>query len=154
MGCTSWGRRHCAAHGREGVAYGCAGLCCRVVLSGCFNTVQNHQVTPPQEPSAGCDDERSCARAALLQTWYTAAEGAYLDAQAMRRMKTDSAVFNTFIFCQMFNMVNARRPHGEVNVLHGLHRSRVFLAVCVVVLVGQVRHCGSRSGMLQTARRC
>lgn len=37
-----------------------------------------------------------------LQRWYSAAEGAYRDAQALRQMKTDSAVFNTFMLCQVW----------------------------------------------------
>lgn len=115
-----------------------------------------------QEPAA-CVDASSCARVEVLQHWYNAAEGSYRDAQALRQMKTDSALFNTLIFCQVadvyrvthlcmhidrrkvFNMVNARKPHGEVNVLHGLHRSWVFLVVCVVVFVGQVRGVGYRA---------
>ncbi len=43
-------------------------------------------------------------------------------------------VFNTFVFMQIFNELNARKVHGEWNIFHGIHRNFVFL--CVVV--GQV----------------
>ena len=45
-----------------------------------------------------------------------------------------TVVFNTFVFMQLFNEINARKIHGEWNVFSGIHRNIVFL--CVVV--GQV----------------
>lgn len=43
-------------------------------------------------------------------------------------------VFNTFVFMQIFNEINARKVHGERNVFKGIHRNWIFL----VVVVGQV----------------
>lgn len=43
-------------------------------------------------------------------------------------------IFNTFVFMQIFNEINARKIHGEWNVFSGIHKNFVFL--CVVV--GQV----------------
>lgn len=45
-----------------------------------------------------------------------------------------TVIFNTFVFMQIFNEINARKIHGEWNVFSGIHRNVVFL--CVVV--GQV----------------
>ena len=44
-----------------------------------------------------------------------------------------TVVFNTFVFLQLFNEINARKIHGERNVFTGIHKNYVFLAV----LVGQ-----------------
>jgi len=43
-------------------------------------------------------------------------------------------VFNTFVFMQIFNEINARKVHGERNVFKGIHRNWIFL----VVVAGQV----------------
>lgn len=129
--CTHPERCPCAAFGMGAVAYRWAG-----VSVGHRGPLHKNGLS--QEPSATCADASSCARTAQLQRWYNAAQGAYRDAQAVRQMRTDSAVFNTFMFCQIFNMVNARRLHGGANMLHGLHRHHVFLAVCVAVLGVQV----------------
>ena len=43
-------------------------------------------------------------------------------------------IFNTFVFMQIINEINARKIHGERNVFTGIHRSWVFL----VVAIGQV----------------
>lgn len=51
-------------------------------------------------------------------------------------------VFNTFIWCQMFNMINARKISNELNVFAGLFASHIFWAVwvlCVAFQVGAVR---------------
>ena len=47
-------------------------------------------------------------------------------------------IFNTFVFMQIFNEVNARRVHGEQNVFGGLHRNFIFLGVMVIQVVFQV----------------
>jgi len=43
-------------------------------------------------------------------------------------------IFNTFVFMQIINEVNARKVHGERNVFKGIHLSWSFL----VVVIGQV----------------
>lgn len=39
---------------------------------------------------------------------------------------------------QVFNMVNARMVNGELIVFSGLHKSPVFLAMFVLICIGQV----------------
>ena len=43
-------------------------------------------------------------------------------------------IFNTFVFMQIFNELNARKVHGERNVFSNIHKNWIFLAV----VVGQV----------------
>jgi len=41
----------------------------------------------------------------------------------------NTIVFNTFVFCQVFNEINSRKLEDEFNVFKGLLSSRIFLAV-------------------------
>jgi len=50
-------------------------------------------------------------------------------------------VFNTFVWMQLFNEINARKIHNEKNQFHGFMYNNMFLAVmiftsCLQVLVG------------------
>ena len=45
-----------------------------------------------------------------------------------------TVIFNTFVFMQIFNELNARKVHGERNVFSSIHKNWIFLAV----VVGQV----------------
>ncbi|GJP52837.1 hypothetical protein CLOM_g11924 [Closterium sp. NIES-68] len=40
----------------------------------------------------------------------------------------NTIIFNTFVFCQLFNEINARRPN-KLNVFERLHKSPIFIAV-------------------------
>ena len=47
-------------------------------------------------------------------------------------------VFNTFVFMQIFTLVNSRRIDNKLNVLEGLHRDHLFLLMMAVMVTGQV----------------
>ncbi len=47
-------------------------------------------------------------------------------------------IFNTFIFCQIFNMINCRSLFDDYHVLNGITRNPFFLVVIVAILVCQV----------------
>ncbi|KAG7375894.1 hypothetical protein PHYPSEUDO_014908 [Phytophthora pseudosyringae] len=47
-------------------------------------------------------------------------------------------VFNTFVWMQLFNELNCRKIHDEVNIFSGITRNRVFLYVCVLQAAMQV----------------
>lgn len=49
-----------------------------------------------------------------------------------------TVIFNTFVFMQIFNEINARKIHGEWNVFTGIHRNIVFLCVVVGQLTVQI----------------
>ncbi|KAF1781603.1 Plasma membrane calcium-transporting ATPase 1 [Phytophthora cactorum] len=47
-------------------------------------------------------------------------------------------VFNTFVWMQLFNELNCRKIHDELNIFQGITKNRVFLYVCVLQVAMQV----------------
>jgi Ca2+ transporting ATPase len=47
-------------------------------------------------------------------------------------------VFNTFVWMQLFNELNCRKIHDEINIFTGITKNRVFLYVCVLQVAMQV----------------
>ncbi|KJE89783.1 calcium-translocating P-type ATPase [Capsaspora owczarzaki ATCC 30864] len=45
--------------------------------------------------------------------------------------------FNIFVFCQVFNEINARKIYGELNIFAGLFSNRLFMSVIVFTVVMQ-----------------
>ena len=46
-------------------------------------------------------------------------------------------IFNTFVFCQVFNELNARSIGDEMNVFKGLYRSPLFLSIIIFTVIAQ-----------------
>ena len=49
-------------------------------------------------------------------------------------------IFNTFVFLQIGNEINARKVHGERNVFKGFFANFIFLGVMVIQIAVQVRN--------------
>jgi magnesium-transporting ATPase (P-type) len=49
-----------------------------------------------------------------------------------------TVVFNTFVFCQVFNELNARSIGDQLNVFLDLHRNILFLSIIIFTAVAQV----------------
>ncbi|XP_067928988.1 plasma membrane calcium-transporting ATPase 2-like [Watersipora subatra] len=47
-------------------------------------------------------------------------------------------VFNTFVMMTLFNEVNARKIHGQRNILEGLHRNPLFIGIWIGTMIGQI----------------
>lgn len=47
-------------------------------------------------------------------------------------------VFNTFVFCQIFNQFNARVLDRSLNVFRGLFKNVYFLVIMLIMVAGQV----------------
>ncbi|KNC80411.1 hypothetical protein SARC_07230 [Sphaeroforma arctica JP610] len=47
-------------------------------------------------------------------------------------------VFNVFVWCQLFNEVNARKLHGSIRVLDGILNNKVYIVVMIVQCILQV----------------
>ncbi|BBN05447.1 P-type Ca2+ transporter type 2C [Marchantia polymorpha subsp. ruderalis] len=45
-------------------------------------------------------------------------------------------IFNAFVFCQIFNEVNARRPEKK-NVFEGLHKNFLFIGIIIIEIIFQ-----------------
>lgn len=59
-----------------------------------------------------------------------------MDPVIARRQETElsALVFNTFVFCQLFNQVNCRRLDRKYNIFEGIHRNIwFFLIICVEI---------------------
>ncbi|KAI3438801.1 hypothetical protein D9Q98_001218 [Chlorella vulgaris] len=61
-------------------------------------------------------------------------------AETKAKEEISSMVFNTFIWCQMFNMLNARKVSNEHNVLSGPFATNVFWTIWVLIAGFQVCH--------------
>lgn len=49
----------------------------------------------------------------------------------------NTILFNTFVFCQVFNEINCRRINQELNVFEGFFRNKVFISVMIGTLIVQ-----------------
>jgi len=47
-------------------------------------------------------------------------------------------IFNTFVMMTLFNEINARKIHGQRNVIEGLNRNPLFIGILISTMVGQV----------------
>lgn len=47
-------------------------------------------------------------------------------------------VFNTFVFMQIFKLINSRRIDNKLNIFEGLHRNHLFLLMMGIMTAGQV----------------
>jgi Ca2+-transporting ATPase len=47
-------------------------------------------------------------------------------------------VFNTFVFMQIFKLVNSRRVDNKLNIFEGLPRNHLFMLMMAIMVVGQV----------------
>ena len=47
-------------------------------------------------------------------------------------------VFNSFVFMQIFKLINGRRIDNKLNIFEGLHRNTLFMAMMAIMMVGQV----------------
>jgi len=46
-------------------------------------------------------------------------------------------IFNAFVYCQVFNEINARRVNGERNVYKGLFSNAMFVGIMLLIGLGQ-----------------
>jgi Ca2+-transporting ATPase len=49
-----------------------------------------------------------------------------------------TAVFNTFVWLQIFNEINCRRLDNKLNVFTGIHRNPFFIAITLIMVGGQI----------------
>ncbi|MCO5598119.1 hypothetical protein L7F22_052211 [Adiantum nelumboides] len=48
-----------------------------------------------------------------------------------------TVIFNTFVFCQLFNEINARQPYHH-NIFRGLEKNRLFVGIVAATVILQV----------------
>lgn len=47
-------------------------------------------------------------------------------------------VFNAFVFCQIFNFINARKLNDEINIFAGILKNQMFIVIVSVIIALQV----------------
>ena len=50
----------------------------------------------------------------------------------------NTIIFNTFIFCQVFNEYNARSIFDEWNMFHDIHKNPTFIIVTIITIGFQI----------------
>ena len=61
---------------------------------------------------------------------------AYQSQAELDQLKT--AIFNTFVWMQIFNQYNNRRLDNKLNIFEGAHRNYFFIAIQFIIIGGQV----------------
>ncbi|RLN64625.1 hypothetical protein BBP00_00003341 [Phytophthora kernoviae] len=75
------------------------------------------------------------------EKWFNISSGRIVDLD--EDVKNDptqhmTIVFNTFVWAQLFNELNCRKIHDEINIFTGITKNRVFLYVCLLQVALQV----------------
>jgi len=47
-------------------------------------------------------------------------------------------IFNTFVFMQIFKLVNSRRIDNKLNIFEGLHKNHLFMLMATIMVAGQI----------------
>lgn len=63
-------------------------------------------------------------------------ENCYKDLRIFSRHFT--FIFNTFVMMQVFNFINAKKLHEELNIFEGITRNWLFLVIIAVIVVLQI----------------
>jgi Ca2+-transporting ATPase len=64
-------------------------------------------------------------------------DGLDVDSDDPNKRAIDTIIFNTFVFCQLFNEFNARVVTQKLNVFKGIHTNPIFLGVIVFTAILQ-----------------
>lgn len=111
------------------------------VASG--NTTLAPSTTTHEAPSksklCGPNPTSACtSRQNLLSKLHSQAEKQWDNVQTDGQKRVNSVIFNVFIFCQVFNFVNARKLNNDYNIFEGIHRSYIFLAILIFIIGAQI----------------
>ncbi|PNH11294.1 putative calcium-transporting ATPase 5, plasma membrane-type [Tetrabaena socialis] len=100
------------------------------------------KTVPTDERQAMCDFAGGNGTCAMYNLWHTAYETTmkdeYLTHTDLEYRPALSVLFNTFIFCQVFNEINARRINDEYTIFVGLFTNPIFVGVIAITVVFQV----------------
>lgn len=55
-----------------------------------------------------------------------------------QRAQLQTAVFNTFVWMQIFNQYNNRRLDNKLNIFEGVMRNRFFIGIQFIIIAGQI----------------
>jgi P-type Ca2+ transporter type 2C len=69
---------------------------------------------------------------------YFAGERIFSYHEPKQREELQTAIFNTFVFMQIFNQYNNRRLDNKFNILEGVHRNYFFIGIQFIIFGGQI----------------
>lgn len=58
--------------------------------------------------------------------------------ELVHNLDLDTLIFNTFVWCQLFNQVNARRLDRHINIFHGFFKNIWFILIMIIEIGCQV----------------
>lgn len=90
------------------------------------------------DPQQICIAAQSCQAFENQMKQYRAQEARYDESFEFREKEVNSLIFNTFIFCQIFNAFNSRKVSDELNVFQGIFSEKTFLYIIIVILGTQI----------------
>ncbi|KAL6781722.1 FAP10B [Auxenochlorella protothecoides x Auxenochlorella symbiontica] len=109
-------------------------------------------ITEPSQTGFCSGEETGCSRYTSMQSAYDAAESGFTSTEETAKRLTNSMVFNTFIFLQLFNEINSRKIRDELNVFKGFLSSIVFTVVLALTVGFQVIIMFFLNGIFKTTR--
>lgn len=65
------------------------------------------------------------------------ADGSNLNIKLEQDDNLKTLIFNQFVFCQIFNMLNARRLDRTLNILRGVYKNYWFMGIWAIMIGGQ-----------------
>lgn len=86
-----------------------------------------------KKPTAACE-----TRYTQLNYIHKQAEKQWGNVKKDGLTKVNSLIFNVFIWCQMFNFINARKLNNDYNVFDRIHRSYIFIGIWIFILGAQI----------------
>lgn len=69
---------------------------------------------------------------------YFAGEKIFSYDTPLEKAQLQTAIFNTFVFMQIFNQYNNRRLDNHFNVFEGIHRNYFFIGIQFIIIGGQI----------------
>lgn len=69
--------------------------------------------------------------------WYLLTNGSIDMNTKHESVQHMTIVFNTFVFAQIFNEINARSINDEMNVFKGLFKNFLFISILIITMVIQ-----------------
>ena len=98
----------------------------------------NCTLTGPSKLSFCGNSSTSCEAYSTAESDWDDADRHYREAKADDQEVTNSVVFNSFIFMQVFNEINSRKIRDEYNLLEGFFHSYVFMAIISITVGLQI----------------
>lgn len=96
------------------------------------------QLVRPDPETLCLAGQATCPQFETCNAIFNTQASAYEDAVHAVEARISSVFFNSYIFLQVFNLINARKINDEWNIAEGMFTSSVFMIMYIAILVLQV----------------